>query len=124
MKLLLIAIAVLTSTLGAVTIPVTQKVFTGKSGKPVTASVSVSTDSCRLVHDGTKVIAQFHSAGVTASKNTVFAASTDAECTAEIARLKLTPLAPAASLHPAPPAHPARTRPAKPSAPAQAGAKN
>lgn len=50
--------------------------------------------SWRLVHDGVKVLSLLASAGWTTSKYTIFTASTEAACNAEIARLGLIPLPP------------------------------
>ena len=50
--------------------------------------------SWRLVHDGTRVLALFESAGWTESTHTLFESATQAECLAEVTRLNLEPLPP------------------------------
>jgi len=77
--------------LGATALPTSRKTIT-VAGKTVIMNVSPHTQCWRLIHDGKKVIALLESAGVTQTINTLFCATTEAECQAEIARLKLTPL--------------------------------
>ncbi len=60
---------------------------TTRTALPCNASPSVL--CWRLVHDGTKVIALFQSAGDTWTKQDLFCATTQADCLAEIARLGL-----------------------------------
>lgn len=46
--------------------------------------------SWRLVHNGTDVLALMETSGITTTLHTIFEASTEQECLAEIARLNIT----------------------------------
>lgn len=81
-------ILILAAMIGSV-IPTTQI----KIGN--TIANSCSGDAWRLVHDGTKVVASFHSKGTTQTIQSLFCATTEDEIKAEITRLNLTPLPPA-----------------------------
>jgi len=67
--------------------PVKEKTVDGKVVK-----FTDPIDSWRLIHDGTKVIGLFKSAGVTESIFNVVEFSTKAAAEAEVTRLKLVPL--------------------------------